>query len=122
MSDRWTHRISYSVRWWPGWTVLCLMALVPAALRGADAADARRDLLAGNYDDVIKHAEAALRESTSDPEWSPLLVQALLAVGRNADASAATTTALKGDAMSVQLRWLAREVAFANGRPEEAAQ
>jgi tetratricopeptide (TPR) repeat protein len=105
--------------------LVCFVTVVwlgMSALRGADAADAQRGLLAGNYADVIGQAETALRSTSADSEWNPLLVQALLAVGRNADADTAMAAALKSDAASIRLRWLARDVAFANNRPEEAVQ
>ncbi len=92
------------------------------ALRAADAADAQHDLLAGNYTDVIDHAKAALQDPAAPTEWSPLLVKALLAVGRNADASTAMTEALRRDPASIQLRWLARDVDYANDHPEAAVQ
>ena len=97
----------------------CLM--VAAATRAADPAEVQRGLLAGNYAAVIKQASGELREGAGNSEWSMLLVRALLTVGRYAEADAAMKDALARDARSIRLRWLARDVAFANGRPEEAA-
>lgn len=86
----------------------------------ADVVSAQRDWLAGNYTSVVREAEAALRDNpTSD--WSILLIQALLVTGKNRDADIAMAEALARDTRSIRLRWLARDVAFANGRPEESA-
>ena len=87
----------------------------------AEPAEVQRALLAGNYTAVIKQARAELQEASGNAEWAMLLVRALLAVGRNAEADAAMKEALTRDARSIRLRWLAREVALANGRPDEAA-
>jgi tetratricopeptide (TPR) repeat protein len=86
----------------------------------AEVAEVQKGLLAGSYATVIKQATGELREGAGNSEWSMLLVRALLAVGRNAEADAAMKESLAKDARSIRLRWLAREVAFANGRPEEA--
>ncbi|MBI4622860.1 MAG: tetratricopeptide repeat protein [Verrucomicrobia bacterium] len=88
----------------------------------AEPSFAQTDLRTGNYSAVIKQATAALRATPGKTESSLLLVQALLAVGRNAEADVAMGEALERDAQNVRLRWLARDVALANGRPEEAAK
>jgi predicted Zn-dependent protease len=93
--------------------------------RAADPAEAQKALLAGNYAAVIKLAQGELAEAperTGNTEWSMLLVRGLLATGRYAEADAAMKEALLRDTRSIRLRWLAREVAFATGRPEEAAR
>ncbi len=104
-------------RWWPAW----LIATVAVAF-GADPAEVQRGLLAGNYAAVIKQATGELRDAPANTEWTMLLVQAQLAVGKNADADKAMKEALVKDARSIRLRWLAREVALANGRPQEALE
>jgi tetratricopeptide (TPR) repeat protein len=86
-----------------------------------DAADVQRELLAGNYAFVIERATAALRDPSAGNEWIPLLVQAQLAVGRYSAAGTTMAEALERDPASIRLRWLARDVALANGRPEDAA-
>lgn len=93
-----------------------------AAVRAADPAEVQRGLLAGNYAAVIKQAQGELRDAPGNTEWSLLLVQALLTVGRYADADAAMKEALTRDTRSIRLRWLARDVALANGRTEEATR
>lgn len=123
MSDCWTFLASPAGGWrlgrvLVGFTMLALLG--PAARAAYEVSDARRDLIAGSYTDVIEHAEAARRVTNADSEWTLLHVQALLAVGRNAEADTVMAAALKADTGSIRLRWLARDVAFANNRPKEA--
>jgi tetratricopeptide (TPR) repeat protein len=103
-------------------TVAAILLLGVSPVIAADPAEVQRGLLAGNYTAVIKQARGELRDAPTNTEWSMLLVQALLATGRYADADAAMKEALTRDPRSIRLRWLARDVAFANGRPEEAAK
>ena len=98
------------------------LALVASVASAAEPVAVQGELLAGDYTGVIKRATAGLRDSPNSGEWATLLVQALLATGQNARADAAMTEALARDPQSIRLRWLSREVALANGRPEEAAQ
>ncbi len=97
--------------------LLCASASRAAA---PDAADAQRELLAGNYSFVLEHGGAAARDPSASADWLPVLVRAQLAVGRNAAAATTIVDALTRDPNSIKLRWLAREVSFANGRPDEA--
>jgi tetratricopeptide (TPR) repeat protein len=101
--------------------VLLGLAVV-ASLAAAEPADAQRQLLAGQYEEAIKTATAGLRDAPGNTDWALVLVQAQLTLGRNADADQTMRDALERDAQSIRLRWLARDVARANGRPEEAAQ
>lgn len=98
------------------------MLAVSPVMRAAEPEEVQADFLAGKYADVIKAAQAGLSDAPANGEWSLLLVQALLAVGRYDEADAAMRDALGRDAQSIRLRWLACEVAFANGRPEEAKE
>ena len=110
-----------SRRYLPRFVVWLVIAFAGRAW-AAEPAEVQKGLLAGNYAAVIKQATGELRDSPGNTEWSLLLVRALLAVGRNADADKAMKEALAQDVRSIRLRWLAREVAYANGRPEEAAE
>jgi tetratricopeptide (TPR) repeat protein len=104
--------------------LLCTALLVTTtapAMSGAEPNDARSHLLGGDYASAIRIAASGVRNSPNNVEWPILLVQGLLAVGRNAEADEAMRAALERDHQSIRLRWAAREVAFANGRPEEAA-
>jgi tetratricopeptide (TPR) repeat protein len=85
-------------------------------------ADVHRELLEGDYASVVRSATVGVRANPTAVDWSLLLVQGLLATGRNAEADAAMREALERDQQSIRLRWLARDVASANGRPEEALQ
>lgn len=106
---------------WPRALSLALLLALAGPALAAEPAEVQRGLLAGNYAAVIKQATSELRDAPANTEWTMLLVRALLAVGKNAEADQAMKEALVRDARSIRLRWLAREVAFANGRPEEAA-
>lgn len=105
---------------WPAF-FLAAGLLAGAALR-ADVADAQRDFLDGDYAAVIRQATVGGRAAPTNVEWPLLLVRALLVVGRNGEADAAMREALGREEQSIRLRWLARDVAQANGRPEEVAQ
>ncbi len=98
--------------------VVCLMGFAKAA----DLESVQKDYLRGNYADVISSAGAALKEATGPAatEWSVLLVRTLLTVGRNADAQSAMEQALGRDPLNVRLRWLMRDVDFANGNADAA--
>ena len=106
-----------SLRW--AGLALCLLAVV-AGVRGAELAGARERLLGGGYAEVIREAQAELSTGAGNTEWSLLLIRALLLTGRAVEADAALQEALGRDARSLRLRWLGRDVAFANGRPDEA--
>jgi tetratricopeptide (TPR) repeat protein len=112
-SGRWG-RLGWGLR------LLALLGAATCAFAAADPAEVQRALLAGNYQSVIKQSQAELKDGAGNSDWSMLLVRALLAVGRQAEADTAMREALARDARSIRLRWLARDVAFANGRPDEA--
>lgn len=94
--------------------------LLGVLARAADPAEVERALLAGNFNAVIKQATGELRDGAGNTEWSILLIRGLLAVGRYGEADKALKEAIVRDTRNIRLRWLARDVAFANGRPEEA--
>lgn len=108
-------------RWSQGVALLLGLVVSAAGVQAADASTAQRAFLAGNYSSVIRDAQAALKENPT-AEWSMLLVQGLLTTGKYREADTAMAEALARDPRSIRLRWLARDVAFANGRPEEAAE
>jgi len=99
---------------------LMLSAGTVRAAVAADATEARKELLAGNYKDVVDRLQPIVRDGASD-EWVTILVRALLATGRNAEADTIMTDALRRDPSSIVLRWLSRDVAYANDRPTQAA-
>ena len=103
---------------WRAAVAIMLVGFCMGAARAGEPAEVQRGLLAGNYAAVIKQAKAELADTPANSEWSILLVQALLTVGRNGEADKAMQEALVRDPRSIRLRWLARDVAYANGRPE----
>ncbi len=100
--------------------LLALLSGWATVARSADPAEVQRGLLAGNYAAVIKQARGELTDGPGNTEWAMLLVRALLEVGRYGEADTVMKEALLRDTRSIRLRWLARDVALANGRPEEA--
>ncbi len=108
---------------WRAGAALAGWLLATVAGGAAEIAEAQRDLLAGKYDAVAKSAREQLRAQPDAPatDWSIVLVRALLATGRNGEADRTMTEALARDPRSIRLKWLARDVALANGRPEDAA-
>ncbi|MDO8545292.1 MAG: tetratricopeptide repeat protein [Opitutaceae bacterium] len=104
---------------------VCVLAAVIGGhplLRAADPSEVQRELLEGDYASVIRAATVGLNNSQVSSEWSLLLVRALLTIGRNTEADVALREALERDQQNIRLRWLARDVSYANGRPDEAAQ
>lgn len=108
---------------WQTGAALAALFVATGDLRAAEVVEAQRDLRAGNYEAVARTAREQLRALAEGPatDWVLVLVQALLATGRNGEADRTMTEALARDPRSIRLKWLARDVAFANGRPEEAA-
>ena len=102
--------------------LLALLSVWVAPSGAADVAEVQKALLAGNYAAVIKQAKGELSDGPGNTDWSMLLVRAQLATGRYAEADTVMKEALLRDTRSIRLRWLAREVAYANGRPEEAGR
>ncbi len=110
-------------RAWRG--VLPLLVLWLGALplsRAAEVADAQAEFLSGNYATAIKLAQAGVAATPANEDWQVLLGQALLTVGRTPDADAAVTLGLSRVPVSLRLRWLSREIALTDGRPEQAAK
>jgi len=87
-----------------------------------EVAAARRELGRGNYAETLNLAADGVAAAAGDEEWHLLKLQALLALGRAREADEALTEALGRAPQSLRLHWLGREVAFANGRPEQAAK
>ncbi|MES2694645.1 MAG: tetratricopeptide repeat protein, partial [Verrucomicrobiota bacterium] len=104
--------------------LMLAVALLTAGVRAADVSEVQSELRTGNYAVAIRRATAALGNpgEGAQTDWSMVLIQALLATGRNAEADVAMKEALARDQRSIRLKWLGREVAFANGRPDEAVQ
>ena len=102
-----------------GWLfiILLLMALPAFA---ADLDDARKDFLAGKYEDCTKAAEEAVKDRFTDEDWRHLLIRSYLATGRYTEALDATTAALRRYSWSIRLRVLAREVFLRNGDRQQA--
>ncbi|MCX6940915.1 MAG: tetratricopeptide repeat protein [Verrucomicrobia bacterium] len=121
MSDISPSRGAYArLRWWGSAVITSLAASL--GVNAAEPADVRREFLAGNYSLALAETEGGLRSSPGNVDWQILRVEALLTTGRYAEADTTMKVALGSDPSSIRLRWLSREVAFANGRPAEAAK
>jgi tetratricopeptide (TPR) repeat protein len=107
-------------RWWG--TAVCLLLVWVGALPAAEPAEVRRAFLAGNYPVALAQSEAGFRDAPGNADWQLLRVEVLLTTGRHREADTAMSVALGSDPSSIRLRWLSRDVAFANGRPAEAAK
>ena len=120
MSDRRPPNVACAALRGSRWVVAIWVAVVTGW--AAEVADVRREFLAGNYPLVLQQTEAGLRESPGNIDWQMLRTEVLLTTGRYAAADTVISTALGSDPANIRLRWLSREVALANGRPEEAAK
>lgn len=113
----------WRAQWVPAaFALVAAFAAGAGPLRAAEVAAVQRDFLDGEYDRAIREATAGMRAAPSNVEWPIWLARSLLAVGRNAEAETVIREAIGRDDQSIRLRWMAREVALANGRPEEAQQ
>ena len=102
--------------------VLSVLGLLArAAVQAAPADDVRRLLQKGDYAAAVRQAEEAVRGAPDNEDLQVLQVRAFLEVGRYAEAKATLTAGLVQLPQSIRLRWIGREVAFANGQPETAA-
>ncbi len=91
------------------------------ALSGAEPwEDARRKLLRGEYEDVVRIAGRASLAKDAGEDWPLIHAEALQALGRHAEAESALHQALLKETQSIRLRWKARQVALALGHAAQA--
>ncbi len=91
------------------------------ALSAAEPWDnARKKLLQGDYEEVVRIAGRASLAKDAGEDWPLLHAEALMALGRYADAESALHQALLKETQSIRLRWKAREVALAQGQTAQA--
>lgn len=123
-----TARRKFSAGILPGGRVIRLaasllgLAAIASILGAAPADDVQKLLQTGSYSAAAREAESAVRAAPDNEDLNVLLVRSLLEVGRYADANAAVASGLGNLPQSIRLRWIGREAAFANGRPEAAAR
>ena len=94
----------------------------PAAAAVPDLKAAQGQLLSGDYPGCVAVAEQALRDGLDTEEWSLLLTDVLMTMGRYPQARTVVTKALATEFGSIRLRWQAREVFLSNGETNLAAQ
>lgn len=107
------------------WTLLGLWLLSGSWVHWAHSAEpfqaAIEDLRSGDYADVIESASKALEKpSARGEDWSLLLIESLMTVGKYPEAHTALTNALAKNNRSIRLRWIGQDVVRYNGRSEEA--
>ncbi len=103
-------------------TLLVALLSSPLAAAVPDLKEAQGQFLSGNYTGCVAVAEQALREGQDTEEWSLLLSDGLMAMGRYPQARTVVTNALAQEFRSIRLRWRAREVFLSNGQTNAAAQ
>lgn len=99
-----------------------LLSACAAPLWGAELEEARGLFLKGDYNGCLGVTEKGLADNPRSEEWSLLRVEALLVVGRYAEARETLEAALKRDRRSIRLRLLGHEVLRQNGAPDKAAE
>lgn len=99
-----------------------LASILAHAGGAAEVASAQKEFDTGGYAAAIKQAEKGIADTPGNEEWHLLLTQVLLAVGRNSDADTTVRAAIALFPQSIRVRWLARDVALANGAVDRAAQ
>lgn len=107
------------------WTLLGLWLLSGSLVHRVHSAEAfetaTEDLRSGDYADVIESASKALEKPGARSEdWSLLLIEALMTVGKYPEAQTALTNGLAKNNRSIRLRWIGQDVARYNGRSEDA--
>lgn len=102
--------------------IACAVFVVSAAhvSLAADILEGHRLFDSGKYAECLAAAAKAIDAREPSENWPLLKIRSELALGRYADAQKTLDAALDRFQASVQLRWLGREVARFNGRPERA--
>nr|MBP8257287.1 hypothetical protein [Opitutaceae bacterium] len=101
--------------------MVCLLFFCGGLFGAEPWENARVRLLRGEYEEVIRDASAASVSKDAGEEWPLILADALMAVGRYADAESELHQAMLKETQSIRLRWKAREVALAQGQAKAAA-
>lgn len=102
--------------------VLALLGLAVAPAAAAEVSAAWSQLRQGEYEEVIDDALALVDDPATPADWHLLLSEALLTVGRYAEAEAAAVRGLIREPGSIRLRWVARAAALAQGRKAQAEE
>jgi tetratricopeptide (TPR) repeat protein len=113
-------RFGFVQRW--QWLGAWLFLVFGFAAFGSELEEARRLLMAGQYNECAGQAEKVVATRPEDEPWQLLLSRSLLATGKYREARSAMTNALARDPKSLALRWQAREVFQSNGDTEAASQ
>jgi tetratricopeptide (TPR) repeat protein len=97
-------------------------ALLRLPLTAAEMAEVEKDLRAGKYQQVAKLAAEQMAENAASEDWAVLEMEALLAIGRYAEAKAAWDKALLRFPNSLRLRVMGIQIVRMNSEPARAAE
>jgi tetratricopeptide (TPR) repeat protein len=123
-----TAKTCAQMSWPPPRLILALLfigqLLTPPVSDAADANDARKLFIKGEYQECLKLAEKAVRDEDSGEDWRLVLVETQMMLGRYADAVKTVTTNLNRYPLSasVRLRLLANEVFHYDSQHDRAKQ
>jgi tetratricopeptide (TPR) repeat protein len=85
-------------------------------------AEARQHLRQGRYEQAVALAQAAVQDADAGEGWHTLQLEALLTLGRHAEAVAATSNAIVHEPRSIRVLWLGREASANIGRADRARE
>jgi tetratricopeptide (TPR) repeat protein len=115
-------RASAAIQWLQPFVMawLLLSAFGSTPLRAADLTETQKQLLRGQYDDVIRIATDESRDGNGGPEWPLLLAEALTQRGRYDEARMVLINSAEFFRSDLRLRLAAYEAARRTGAAEEA--
>ena len=102
-------------------TATCILLSIAESAYAADLAKARRLADAGQYEEALQEAAAALEGNVYDDRWHLLKGEMELTLGRWQEARATLEQGLKRHKASIRLRWMARD-AFRRTDDEDSAE
>ncbi len=92
------------------------------AAEGADSAQLLMLFRTGKYAECVEASAKAISESEFNETFRLLKLRSEMELGRYADAAETFDAALKKFSISIELRWLGRDVARFNNQPERVTQ
>lgn len=93
-----------------------------AAAEGAKIAEARKKLRTGQYEGAVEMASTAVREADAGEGWHVVQLEALMALGRYAEAMSALSNAVAHEPRSIRILWLGREACLNSGQAVRARE
>lgn len=87
-----------------------------------DIENCRKLLKSGEYEKAVDAAQEEMRKRFADEEWSVLCLQAMMSLGRYAEAKAVLEEGLIQHSRGLRVRLIGHEVYLRNGEPQQARQ